>query len=725
MISLIKRWSGLDIRSNKYSYGRDPRFGYTAASRIPDSWVKSTCGYCAVGCGMLIGVKEDRIVSIRGDENHPANKGKLCPKGLSEHYNIYADTRLKFPGMRSSKGKWFQLEWEQAYEIFLDKIKTIQNSHGADSFAVLSTGQLLTEEFYALGKLVRFGLKTGNYDGNTTLCMASAVNGYKANFGSDGPPGSFAGMEKADVVFLIGANIADNQPVLFQRLVKNKNRTIIVCDPRRTKTAAMSDIFLPVKPGKDITLLNAIMNWIIQNNLHDREYVKKYTVGFSSLKSSLKKYTPEYAEKICGISKEDIIHTAGLIGKKKNVFFAWTMGINHGVQGTETVSAVNTLALLTGNIGRTGAAPMSITGQCNAMGTREYGFASSMPGYRAFGNETHKKELAEIWNMNPDEITDIRGRAYPDIIDAVISGEIKGLWIIGTNPFVSFPDTNRLKDALSSLEFIAVQDGFADTPTTEAAHLLLPAAIWGEKDGTYTNMERRISRARAAVKPAGAAKSDFDIFLDLARKMDIADTIFPGWESPEDAFNEMRKISLGRLNDISGVTYSKLERLGGIQWPCRSIPSGGTDSLYVDGKFQTENNKAVLTFADQAELPEKAEDLYPLNLNTGRTVEHWHTGTKTAKTPILQYLSPCPYAEVHPETAKKYSVRDGDTVSVVSRRGRIDGVLIRVTEIIRKDEIFVPFHFKDARVNSLTIAAFDPISREPNYKQSAVRIEKK
>ncbi|MDH5656807.1 MAG: molybdopterin oxidoreductase family protein, partial [Spirochaetia bacterium] len=441
--------------------------------------------------------------------------------------------------------------------------------------------------------------------------------------------------------------------------------------------------------------------------------------------SGLKKYTPEYAEAITGIKKEAIIVVAELIGKKKNVFFAWTMGINHGIQGTQTVSAVNTLALLTGNIGRTGAAPMSITGQCNAMGTREFGFASSMPGYRAFGNSAHKKELAKIWNLNPEEITDVRGKAYPDIIDGIIAGEIKGLWIIGTNPFVSFPDTNRLQSALKSLEFIAVQDGFTETPTTQAAHLLLPAAIWGEKDGTYTNMERRISRARAAVSPAGEAKSDFRIFMDLAETMGIAETIFSGWNSPENAFNEMRKISEGRLNDMSGITYDKLDRFGGIQWPCNNSRSGGTDSLYVDGKFQTKNKKAILTFAEQQELPEKAEDLYPLNLNTGRTVEHWHTGTKTAKTPILQYLSPCPYAEVHPETAKKYSVKNGEKVSVVSRRGRIDGVLIRVTEIIRKDEIFIPFHFKDARVNSLTIAAFDPISREPNYKQSAVRIEKK
>ncbi|MBI1870322.1 MAG: nitrate reductase [Chlamydiae bacterium] len=722
----IKKSLGIDIAKEKYAYGLDEQFGTMAKEKIPDHWVKTTCGYCSVGCGMFIGVKNGKAVSVKGDQNHPVNEGYLCPKGLAEHYAISTPNRAKWPLLKVN-GKFRRIRWPAAIQTMVGHFKDIQSRYGPESLGVISTGQLVTEEFYTLGKLIQLGFKTKNFDGNTTLCMASAVSGYKRSFGSDGPPGSYEDFEKADLIFLIGANIADNHPILCYRMEKNKNKILIVADPRVTKTAMMADVFLPLKPRTDIALLNGMMHVLMKANKIDHDYIEKHTSGFEELKTHLEKYTPEHVSEVTGLSIDQIQKVALLYGNAEAPFIGWTMGVNHSTQGTETVNAICNLSLITGKVGKVGASPFSITGQCNAMGTRETGFTSSLPGYRKFDRLEDRQELAALWNIDESEITTSRGLAYPDIIEAILAKKIRGLWIIATNPLVSFPNQTFLHEVLENLDFLVVQDGYHPIPTSKVADLVLPAAVWGEKEGTYTNSERRVSKVNKAVEPPGEAKSDFDIFLSVAKELGVYNHLFPNWTKPEHAFEEWKKISRGRLCDYSGMNYALIEEQGGIQWP---FPEGSQRSprestwLYADGIFKTDDGRAKLWAIKNDPPPEIPNDAFPFLLNTGRTVEHWHTRTKTGEIPILNRLSPEAWVEMNARDAARLKLKHGDYVKVVSRRGFIEHIVLRVTETIAPGQIFIPFHYAEANANNLTLSHCDPISREPNYKQAAVQIYK-
>ena len=719
-----KRTLGLDNLSEEYAFARHDSTGYTSAKKIPGHWVPTTCGYCSVGCGIEIGVKDGRAIASRPFASHPVNRGKLCPKGLSEHYIIDTDNRAKYPLLRKN-GKLVRVSWDEAISVMAERFRAVQEKYGKESLGVLSTGQLVTEEFYTLGKLVQLGLGTNNYDGNTTLCMASAVSGYKLSFGSDGPPGTYEDMERADVVLLIGANLADNHPILCQYLEANRNKTLIVADPRVTKTAMMADLHLPLKPRSDLALLNGLAHILCRYNLIDREYVNAHTTGFAELEKFLETYPPERVSEITGLSQDTLHKTAFLYGRAKAGFIGWTMGVNHSTLGTATVNAICNLALLTGHIGRAGASPFSITGQCNAMGTREAGFASSLPGYRKFESAADREELASLWGIDAARLPTKRGLAYPDIIEATVAKKIRALWIIATNPLVSYPNQDILRHGLSNLDFLVVQDGYHPTPTTELADLVLPAAIWGEKEGTYTNSERRVSKVNKAVEPSGEARSDFEVFLALAERLGCRDELFRGWQTMEDAFNEWRRVSRGRLCDYSGISYAMLAEHGAVQWPLpEGVTPGASSRLYADGQFPTADGRAKLVCAEWAPFPEQPGGEYPLVLNTGRTVEHWHTRTKTREVPILERLSPRAWLEMNPRDAKRLGLRSHDAIDVVSRRGRVRGVELRLTEITAPGQVFMPFHFSETNVNEVTQDAFDPISREPNYKQCAVRVER-
>jgi assimilatory nitrate reductase catalytic subunit len=719
-----KRRIGLDNLSGKYAYERDRLTGFTARQRVPERWIPTTCGYCSVGCGMEIGVRDGRAVAVRGLVGHPVNDGKLCPKGLSEHRTLDAATRAKYPLLRRD-GKLVRAEWDEALDTMLAKFRRVKEEHGAGALSIISTGQLVTEEFYALGKLAQLGLGTSNYDGNTTLCMSSAVSGYKQSFGSDGPPGAYEDLAYADVILLIGANIADNHPILCRFLEANPSKKLIVIDPRVSKTAMMADLHLPVKPRTDLALLNGLAHILIRDGLVNRSYVEQHTTGFTALSAFVAPFTPDYTAEVTGLHPEQIEVAARLYARATAAFIGWTMGVNHSTQGTNTVSAICNLALLTGQVGRVGASPFSITGQCNAMGSRETSFTSSIPGYRKFESEEDRNEVAGIWNVPADRIPSGRGLAYPDIIEAVLARRIKALWIIATNPLVSFPNQDVLREALSRLDFLVVQDGFHPTPSTGLADLVLPAAIWGEKEGTYTNSERRVSKVNAAVEPPGEARSDFDIFLHLAEKLGCRDEIYPGWQTPRDAFEEWRRVSAGRLCDYSGISYDFLAEHGSVQWP---FPAGKGDAdssrLYSDGQFQTTDGKARLICAKWEPFPEQPNAAYPFIFNTGRTVEHWHTRTKTAEVAVLENLSPRAWLEMNPRDAKRLSLRSHDRVDIVSRRGRVEGVELRLTEIVAPGQVFMPFHFAETNANDVTQSAFDPVSRQPNYKQCAVRVER-
>jgi anaerobic selenocysteine-containing dehydrogenase len=715
LLTSLRRKLGIDTLREKYGYANDARFGKISASRVADRWVKTTCGYCSVGCGMEVGVKDGKAVAVRGNESHPVNRGKLCPKGLSEHHTLTARGRAKQPMLRK-KGELVPVSWDEALDTMVDKFTSIQSKYGKQSLGVIGTGQLVTEEFYTLGKLVQLGFGTSNFDGNTTLCMASAVSGYKLSFGSDGPPGSYADMETADVILLIGANIADNHPILCQRLERNKNRTLIVVDPRVTKTAMMADIHLPVKPRSDIALINGIAHVLIRDGLIDPAYIERHTSGYKEFAEYVSTFDPQYVSTITGLSEEAIVDTARLYGKAKAAFIGWTMGVNHSTQGAVTVAAINNLSLITGNIGRAGASPFSITGQCNAMGTRESGFTSSLPGYRKFDVSADREELARIWTIEVKRIPTARGLAYPDIIEGAVAGKIKAMWIIATNPVVSFPNYDVLQQALTSLEFLVVQDGFHPTPTSDLADLVLPAAIWGEKEGTYTNSERRIGKVNVVVAPPGEARTDFDIFLDIAERLGVRDDLYPGWKSSQDAFLEWQQVSKGRMCDYSGFTWQQIEDEGGVQW--------GGERLYQDGVFPNSDGRARLHCVPCNPFTEQPNHEFPIILNTGRTVEHWHTRTKTAQVDLLNIMVPHAWLEMNPVDAERLQLSPHDKVTVISRRSRVPDLELRITGIVAPGQVFMPFHFSEHNSNLVTLGAFDPISREPNFKQCAVRVER-
>jgi anaerobic selenocysteine-containing dehydrogenase len=712
---------GVGTNAEGYTYGTDERFGPMAESHRPDHWVRTTCGYCSVGCGMLVGVRDGVAVTVRGDPDHPVNEGRLCPKGLSEHLAIATPNRLTTPTLHGEP-----ISWPTAIDTLVGGIERITAEHGPGSFAVLSTGQLVTEEFYALGKLVRLGLGLTNYDGNTTLCMASAVSGYKASFGSDGPPGSYADLTEADVVVLIGANIADNHPLLLPKLLANRDATVIVIDPRVTKTAMLADVHLALKPRTDVQLLNGLIRFCIDKGAIDTAFVAEHTVGFDELVAHVAPNTMAETASTCGVDEVTLEAAALAIAGAERLCIAWTMGVNHSVQGTETVTLINTLAAIRGQIGRPGSGPMSITGQCNAMGTRETGFTASMPGYRSFDNPQDRQELANLWGVSADRLPTARGAAYPDIINGIINGKIKGLWVIGTNPVVSFPNRELIEYALDKLDLLVVQDGYS-TPSTERGHLVLPAAVWGEKEGTYTNSERRVSRVRAAVAPPGEARSDFDIFMAVAERTGMRAELFPGWTGPQHAFDEWRRVSAGRPCDYSGISYDRIDAYGGVQWPAPmgddAVDGAGTRCLYADGRFNTPDGRARLAKVSPVAISDKPRPRYPFLLNTGRTVEHWHTRTKTGQVGILERLAPSAWIEIHPLDAAALGVSAGEPVAVRSERGAVEGIAVRVTAGVRQGEVF-PFHYDEACANRLTMNEFDPISREPNYKQCAVAIER-
>ena len=710
---------GLGHGGDRYRYEAVDGLGPVSASRAPESWVRTTCGYCSVGCGMLVGVRDGKAVSVAGDPTHPVNAGRLCPKGLSEHQMIAAEGRLTTATIAGAA-----VPWHTAVDHVVDEFQRIIAQHGPGSVAVLSTGQLVTEEFYALGKLVRLGMGLTHFDGNTTLCMASAVTGYKASFGSDGPPGCYEDLELADVLVLWGANIADNHPLLAPRVLgASGQQHLVVVDPRVTKTAMVADTHLPVRPRGDIALLNGLMSVMLAEDLVDLDAARAQVDGLDELLAHLDGWTLERAAQESGIDAEQICDTARRIARAERCTIAWTMGVNHSVQGTATVTLINTLALLTGNVGRPGASPFSITGQCNAMGTRETGFTASMPGYRAYDDPVQRAELAERLGLPEDRLPTERGRAYPDIINAILSRKIKALWVIGTNPVVSFPNRDVLEVALDALELLVVQDGF-ETPTTALADVVLPAAVWGEKEGTFTNSERRVSRVRAAVAPPGDARTDFDIVLDIARAWGCAEELFPGWTGPWDAFEEWRRVSAGRPCDYSGITWERIDAAGGVQWPCSddAAPLAGTPRLYGDGRFNHPGGRARVFPVEPEPVRDPPRSAYPFVLNTGRTVEHWHTRTKTGRIAVLENLAPEAWVEIHPEDAARLGVTGGSWVKVASARGEVEQIRVRVTAIVRPGEVFIPFHWDDRCANRLTDPQFDPVSREPNYKQCAVSI---
>jgi len=709
-------------------FGRNQKNSIKIADKGVVQWKYTTCGYCSTGCSIEVGINEEgEAVSSRGVGGADVNRGKLCIKGIFEHELFKTEGRGTKPLVRDSIiDEYQEAEWEPALDSMAEKIKDIQNKYGRDAFAVVSTGQILTEEFYTLGKLTRGAIGTNNYDGNTTLCMASAVSGYKRSFGSDGPPGCYEDFEETDCLIAFGSNLPEQHPIIYWRLkeaMEKRKFPLIVVDPRVTMLAQFADMHLAINPGTDVVLLNSLAHVIVDEGLADMDYIEKHTNGMEEFKAVIEEYDPVSASKICGIDEDTIRNVARLYAKAGKAMSIWTMGINQSTHGSDGVVGINNLNLITGNIGKPGGTSLSITGQNNAMGTREWSSCSGLPGYRVLENADHRKEIADYWGIDPEFLPKKRGLFQTDIFPAIETGQIKGLWLIATNPMTSMPNTARIRKTLEKLDFLVVQDAYSDVETTQYAHMYLPAAIWAEKDGCFTNTERRVNRVTNVAKPHADSKPDLWIFSNLAKRFENGMKMRFS-ENAEDMFEEMKELSKGegRNLDISGMSYEKIEKNRGLQWPCREGDEKGAQRLYSDGKFPYPDGKAKiipLPFVDNNERP---CDDYPFWLNSGRVVEHFHTRTRTGKIGNQNKYSPTPYMEMNPDSAAELGIEHQTYVRCVSRRGDAV-VMVQLTQRIPRDMVFIPFHFHDC-VNRLTLGLLDPHSRQPAFKQNAVRIEK-
>lgn len=704
------------------------------ADKKVKEWKYTTCGYCSTGCSIEVGLNaEGKAVATRGNAEADVNRGKLCIKGIFEHELFEAAGRGDKPLMRDKPYEpWQKKDWDTALDHMGSEIKRIQDTYGKDSFAIISTGQLLTEEFYSLGKLARGCIGTNNYDGNTTLCMASAVSGYKRSFGSDGPPGCYEDFEHTDCLIAWGSNLPEQHPIIYWRLkeaMEKRKFPLIVVDPRVTMLAQFADIHLAVTPGTDVVLMNSLMHVILAEGLEDRDYINAHTNGIEEVEACVKDYDPITASKICGIDEDTIRHVARLYAKAGAAMSIWTMGINQSTHGSDGVVGINSLNLITGNIGKPGGTSLSITGQCNAMGTREWSSCSGLPGYRALEKPEHRKEIADFWGIDEEFFPKKRGLTETDIFPAIETGQIKGLWLVATNPMTSMPNTARIRKTLEKLDFLVIQDAYADVETTHYAHMFLPAAVWAEKEGCFTNTERRVNIVRKVQEPIGESKADFWIFKELAKRFENGSKIhFP--ETPEGAFEEMKQLSKGdgRTLNISGMSHDMIEASRGIQWPFRTEDNEngetvvkGDQRLYTDGKFQTPDGKAnliPLPFINNNEVP--CEE-YPFWMNSGRVVEHFHTRTRTGKMGNLNKYSPTPYMEMNPDAAAELDIAHQSYVRITSRRGDAV-VMVQLTQRVPRNMVFIPFHFHDC-VNRVSLGLLDPHSRQPAFKQCSVRIE--
>nr|WP_201019050.1 nitrate reductase [Pseudomonas cichorii] len=695
----------------------------------------STCCYCGVGCGVLIEHDGQNILGVSGDPQHPANFGKLCSKGSSLHLTGDLSARALDPQLRLSKDLARSVtDWNTALEhaanIFADTIK----EHGPDSVAFYISGQLLTEDYYAFNKLARALVGTNNIDSNSRLCMSSAVVGYKRSLGADAPPCGYEDIELSDCMMIVGSNMAYAHPILFRRLEEARSRRpemkIIVIDPRRTDTCELADLHLAILPGTDVALFHGILHLLIWEGLVDDDFIDAHTQGYADLKNLVRDYTPQYVAHTCGIAVEQLQTCARWIGQAPSFLSLWCMGLNQSTAGSAKNSALINLHLATGQIGRPGAGPFSLTGQPNAMGGRETGSLSNLlPGHREAGNPQHRAEVAEYWGV--DTLPATTGLPAIELFEQLQSGKIKALWIACTNPAQSLPDQQKVKQALSTCPFVVLQEAFQTTETARFADLLLPAASWGEKEGTVTNSERRISNVRKAIPAPGQARPDWAITVDFAQRLERRlrpdmPALFD-FTSPRQLFDEYKVLTQGRDLDMSGIDRDLIDRCGPQQWPFPQGARTGTTRLYSDGVFPTASGRAQFVCDAYVAAKELRDARYPLTLNTGRLRDQWHGMSRTGTAARLFGHASEAVLGLHPEEMDRYRLQPGDLVHLKSRRGDLV-VPVSSDDAVRPGQAFLPMHWGDrflkGGVNVLTQPAFDPLSKQPELKHSGVRIEK-
>lgn len=698
--------------------------GQVPANQTPDATTAMTCGFCSTGCSLTVHLKDGAAIGLSPNTEYPVNLGMACPKGWEALTVLNSDDRATVPLLRDESGRQRPTDWKTALSVFCQRMKGIQAQHGNDSIAFLSTGQIVTEEMAYLGSLAKFGMGMVHGDGNTRQCMATAVVAYKQAFGFDAPPYTYDDFEQSDVIVLVGSNLCIAHPIMWQRVCRNPHQPrIIVVDPRKTETAMAASVHLALKPKSDLMLFYGLARILIREGWIKPEYIAAHSSGFEEFREHVASFTPNYVAEITGIDEVELFRVARMIHEGQRVSFFWTMGVNQSYEGVRTAQSLINLALMTGNIGRPGTGANSITGQCNAMGSRLFSNTTSLLGGRDFQNEEHRQHVARILDIDAAKIPTRPSWAYDQIIEGILKEKIKGLWVVATNPAHSWINQNMLRDVLSRLDFLVVQDMYTTTETAQAAHLVLPAAAWGEKEGTLINSERRIGLIKKVARAPGQALADFSIFRLIAEAWGCG-RMFERWNSPEAVFQSLKELSRGQPCDITGIAdYRMLDERGGIQWP---YPEDSPDPaperrLFADGKFYHADGKARFIFDPPARLPEPPNDEFPFMLLTGRgTASQWHTQTRTAKSPVLRKLYPAEiYIEINPGDARRLGIGPDQRVVVRSQRGSIVARAF-VTHTVQPGQVFLPMHYE--QTNRLTLAHFDPHSRQPSYKNCAVAV---
>ena len=707
--------------------------------------VKTVCPYCGVGCGMILHVENNRVVKVTGDKEHPANFGRLCTKGNTVALTLDSSDRLAAAYVRNGKSaERERVPLESALKETAARLQKIIAEHGPNAVALYVSGQLSTDSHYLANKLAKGFLRTNNIDSNSRLCMASAASGYKLSLGADGPPGSYQDIDKLDCALVIGANLADCHPILFLRLLDRQKQgaKIIVVDPRRTATAEKADLYLQIKAGTDLALLNGLLRLLLDRGHVDETFIAQHTEGWTELCALLKDYPLARVAEITGLRERDICTAAKWIGESPEVTTFWTMGLNQSTHGTWHTNAICNLHLATGKICRPGSGPFSLTGQPNAMGGREVGYMShALPGQRVVRSAEDRAFIEQIWGVPPKTIGATPGLDAVSLFKKLESGEVKAVWIIGTNPVASMPNRQRVINGLERAELVIVQDAYHPTETSRFADILLPGAVWAEAEGTMVNSERNITLMQAAVTPPGEAQADWWIIAQVARQLGFENSF--SYQDAGQVFDEIRRTWNPKTGyDLRGISYERL-RQKSRQWPCAPAAENGQPIRYLRAEatgaaaffpenkplhFPTVSGKGhffARPFLPPTELPDRD---FPFALNTGRLAHQWHTLTKTGKVPALNKLNPGPFVEIHPDDAKVLGVHAGALVKVSSRRGFAIYPAV-VSTRIQPGNCFAPFHWNDLfgenlAVNAATSEAVDPTSLQPEFKFCAVALER-
>ncbi|MDO4535109.1 MAG: molybdopterin oxidoreductase family protein [Clostridium perfringens] len=685
---------------------------------------QTTCNFCGLACNMTFYVENDKIVKVMPTTDYPVNKGFSCIKGLNLDKQNTKYERPSLPLLKDKNGEMKEIEWNEAFKCFADKIKETQERYGKESVAFISTGQLVTEEMALLAHIVRDYLGA-NGDGNTRLCMSTAVVAHKQAFGFDAPPYTLNDAELSDTIILIGANPVVAHPIFWGRIKENKEAKKIVIDPRRTETALNADEWIDIKPKADLTLLYTLANVIIENDWINKEYIEKYTENFNGFKEHVKKFTLDNVEEKTGISKQRVLNLAKIIHEGKRVSFWWTMGVNQSYEGVRTAQAIINLALMTGNIGRPGTGANSLTGQCNAMGSRAFSNQTGLYGGADYADMPQRERIAEIMGMDESMLPKKPTIPYNEIIEKCISGEIKVLWVLCTNPRHSWANNEQFKQAVENVDFLVVQDIYKDTDSTKMCDLMLPAVPAIKKEGFIVNTERRLSAVKQIISRKENELSDFEILLGIGEALGMGSQL-DNWRTPRQVFEMLKKCSEGMPCDISGVDFEMIESSKGIQWPLKKGEKlvENERRLFEDGKYFTKSGKAKFVFEDVAKNENEPTKEFPYIFNSGRgTVGQWHTQTRTREFDVSTAIYPKEsYVEINPKLAQELNIKDNERILITNQYGKSSKFNAVITDNVKVNELYAPIHYIET--NALTPSIYDPYSKEPSYKTVTVKIEK-